>query len=280
MPELPDILFLTAGAAVGCGDDEAVYAYRFDANGWNRTIDDHPKSESGWGDSKLELSEPDDRGRRLLLIHRMSVQCKSTWMGMTYSVYRFGPASGMSESLLSGEHGFWMGNDGPEFVLKPDELIMEFLDASADVDVHNRTQIQRYTFGAAGVQRFDPVAFQPQDFAEEWLTRPWNEMQPRSAPQTKEWHAKLHSDSLFARYSEVAPCRDKPGRWLIGLDIDQIGKQKLPMPLATYFLVHELGNYRYQMEAVSDAMPTGCQGAGDPSDKHPWLTADELKALR
>ena len=81
-----------------------------------------------------------------------------------------------------------MGNDGPEFVLKPDELIMEFLDASVDVTVHNRTQIHRYSFGAETVQRLDPVAFQPQDFAEEWLTRPWTEMQSRSEPETEEWH--------------------------------------------------------------------------------------------
>ncbi len=100
-PEAPDILFATAGIGVRCGEDEAVYGYRFDANGWARVIDDHPVSDWGYGYAKLELSEPDYQGRRLLLIRRASVQCASFWMNMTYSVYRTGP-SPAAEPLLSG----------------------------------------------------------------------------------------------------------------------------------------------------------------------------------
>jgi len=50
------------------------------------------------------------------------------------------------ESLLSSEHGFWLGNDGPEFILKPDGLMIEFLDHSVDGDIHNRTHLFRYNF--------------------------------------------------------------------------------------------------------------------------------------
>ena len=32
------------------------------------------------------------------------------------------------------------------------------------------------------------MALQPQDFAEEWLTRPWSEMESRSDPATKALH--------------------------------------------------------------------------------------------
>lgn len=280
MPELSDTLFVTAGASVPCGVDEAIYAYHFDTKGWKLTLEDHPKTAWGWGDVNLELSEQDSRGRRLLLIHRRSVQCASFWMEMTYSIYSEGSPTSVPESLLSGTHGFWLGNDGPEFVLKPDELIMEFLDRSVDVDVHNRTQIHRYSFGAKGVTRLDPIAFQPQDFAQEWLAQPWSEMQSRSAPQTQDPHSKLHGDDLFADYTGVVPCSARPGRWLIALDIKQIGEKELPTPRPTYFLVHELGNYHYEMEAVSDSRPAGCRGQGDASDKHPWLSVDELKALR
>jgi len=85
MPELPDTLFVIATLRVRCGTDQAVYAYRFDSNGRTRVIDDHPKSDWGYG-ADFELSDPDSQGRRLLLINRTSTQCASTWMEMTYAI--------------------------------------------------------------------------------------------------------------------------------------------------------------------------------------------------
>ncbi len=276
MPELPDTLFVTATIGVPCGGDQAVYAYRFDSNGRARVIDDHPKSDSGYAGVNLELADPDSQGRRLLLIHRMSTQCASTWMGMTYAVYRMS-LSQPPESLLSSEHGFWLGNDGPEFALKPDELTVEFLDQSVDMGIHNRTHIFRYNF-ANGVRRIEPVAFQPQDFVEEWLTSDWSEMQSMSAAETGEWHRKL-SKLSFDHYVDVVPCASKPGRWAIGFQVTYEGEKELEEPVQAYFLVRDLGKYRYAMEAVSDEEFEGCPGEGQPSEKHPWLSVAELKAL-
>jgi hypothetical protein len=276
MPELPDTLFVIATVKVPCGGDQAVYAYRFDSNSRTRVIDDHPKSDLGFEGANLELSDPDLQGRRLLLIHRMSTQCASTWMGMTYAVYRM-DLSRPPESLLSSEHGFWLGNDGPAFVLKSDELMIEFLDRSVDMGIHNRTHIFRYSF-ANGVRRIEPVALQPQDFAEEWLTAPWSEMQSMSAPETAEWHRKLIKLS-FDRYVDVVPCVSKPGRWAIGFQVTFEGEKELEEPIQNYFLVRDLGNYRYAMEAVSDEEFEGCPGEGYPSDKHPWLSGEQLKSL-
>jgi hypothetical protein len=166
-PELPDILLITAGVGVRCGEDQAVYGYRFDANGWARIIADHPEGDWGSSAAPAELSDADSQGRRLLLLHRWSVQCASAWMGASYSVLRMASdAATPPVTLLSGEHGFWMGNedDGLIFALKPDELIIELLDSSVDGGAHNRTQIHRYSF-VDGVKRLEPFALQPQDFA-------------------------------------------------------------------------------------------------------------------
>jgi hypothetical protein len=266
---------------VRCGEDQAVYGYRFDANGWARVISDHPQSDWGSSAAPAELSDADAQGRRLLLIYRWSVQCASTWMGASYSVIRIAnDAATPPVTLLSGEHGFWMGNedDGLLFALKPNELIIELLDNSVDAGIHNRTEIHRYSF-VDGVKRLDPVAFQPQDFAEEWLTRPWSEMQSRSAAETQKWHGKLHADFVLGEYSNVVPCASKPDRWSIGLAISHAGEKELKEPLEAHFLVRELGNYRFEMEAVSDSEFEGCPGEGSPSDKHPWLSVEQLKAL-
>jgi hypothetical protein len=275
-PSLPDTLFVTAGAGVPCGVDEAVYGYHFDDRKRTAILQDRAEGYSG---TKLELSGPDAAGRHLLLVHRTSVRCAPLSLGVAFSVYRLGLLPGPAERLLSEKQGVYQSEDDLELVLKPEELMLEFLDRSVDAGVHHRTRIRRYPL-AGGVQRLDPVAFQPQDFAEEWFTRPWGEMQTRSAPETVDWHSKLHDGLVLGEYSAVVPCAQRPGRWMIALDITHIGEKEFAEPLETYFLVRELGNYRYLMEAVSDSRPAGCPGDQFASGKHPWLAPAELKALR
>jgi hypothetical protein len=49
--------------------------------------------------------------------------------------------------------------------------------------------------------------------------------------------------------------------------------------MRAHLLVRDLGNYHFEMEAVSDSEFGGCPGHGEPSDKHPWLSVEQLKAL-
>ena len=273
LTEVPDTLVVTAGVSVPCGEDAAVYLYRFDSNGRSLIASDHPGAKWGWGSAETELSAPDSQGRRLLLVHWTSVQCGSTWMGMKYTVRRLGPAK-PPELLLSGEHGFWFEEDA--FFLAPDELLVEVVDTG--IDTERRTFTLRYSF-ADGSKRVEPFALQPQDFAQEWLTRPWSEIEPLSAPATEKWHAVLHAAFILADYTNVIACASKPDRWMIGFNIRTVGEKKLGEPIDRYFLVHDLGHYHYQMEAVSEKPFEGCPGHGDPSTKHPWLSLDELKNL-
>jgi hypothetical protein len=102
-------------------------------------------------------------------------------------------------------------------------------------------------------------------------------VKPLSAPELEERHLKLH-DVSFDTYFNVAPCA-QPGLWVIGLQVTYEGEKELEEPLQTYFRVKDLGNFRYRMEAVSDSEFEGCSGEGSPSDKHPWLSVEQLKAL-
>jgi hypothetical protein len=273
LPELPDTLLVNAGVSIPCGMDEAIYLYLFDANSRTRAFADHPV---GTTLADLQISQPDAQGRRLLLTHHLSTQCWSTWMNMAYSVYRFGALPAIPEKLLSERQGFWIGDTEPLFDLTPDELLVEFLGLSTDVDVHHRTRVRRFEF-RDGVRRIDPIALQPQDFVEEWLLRPWAEMESRSLPATKPSHDQLHADFVLGEYSSVVPCLARPGRWLIDLAITDIGGKKLAAPLETYFLVRELGNYKYQMESAGDQEPEGCPGNGGISNAHPWATAAGIR---
>lgn len=280
-PELPNLLLVVAGVAVGCGEDEAFYAYRFDANGRARVIADHASTSFGYGDTEIDVSDVDSVGRRLLVVHRRSVQCASAWMQTAYSVFRISLDSTTTPvPLLSSEHDFWMGNedDGLLFALKPDELIVEFLDRSIDGGVHNRTQLHRFSF-VDGAKRIEPVALQPQDFAEEWIAQPWSEVQKMSAPQTQKWHAAFPKGMIFGEYQNIVPCSKKPDRWSVGFEITDVDGKALPKPMDLHLMVRDLGNYRYSMEAVSDSPFKECPGEGQPSQDHPWLSKEQLKAL-
>jgi hypothetical protein len=278
LPELPDALFVVAGLTMDCASDQAVYMYSFERGHWQRKIADHPGKAFGFTAATLKISEPDSEARRLLLIYYYSAQCQSTWMAMAYSAFRLDLRGG-ARQLLSDDHGFWLGNDGPEFLITPNEMMIEFLDRSVDPDVHNRTHILRYDF-EQGLKRIDPVAFQPQDFAEEWLTRPWSEMESRSAPGLEQSLEKLRGVS---EYIGVAVCT-QPGTSLIALTNAPHDSPKFE-PLTGFFLVRDLGNYRYRMESASTEMPEGCIDRNvsisqmPPSEKHPWLSPAELRSL-
>jgi hypothetical protein len=249
--ELPDMAFVTASATIPCGAEDSVYGYKFDDSGWRRVIDVH---DQGMGDAKLQLSDPDSSGQRLLLVDWYSQQCVSTWRGTRYNVFRLDWDNGVARPAFEDHTGFWMGDDEwPLFVLSPTTMTVEFSDSSVDASIHHRTKIQRYVFTPA-TQRVDPVALQPQDFAEEWLTRPWSEMESRSAPVTRSLHESFGGRDTGGDYVEMTQCSPEQPVWLAGFDIDFIGDKQLSKPRRVYLQIRDLGNYRYRMES---RRPTG-----------------------
>ena len=279
--QLPDTLIVNGWATVPCGSDDAIYLYRFDETGWTRTLENHPGGR--YTDTRIKFSEPDASGQRLMLIQAVWSQCQSFWRGMAYSVYRLRPR-GVVEPLLSETHGFYAGEE-PLFVLSPREVIVEFRDWSVASRVHDRTLIDRYSFMNDVPRRLDPVALQPQDFVEEWLTNSWSEMQTRSAPGTERWHTGLTADWLQADYIGVGQCGSS---WIIGLNILPGGAHALTVDpsaagdngKAVYFQVRESGEHHYTMEAVSQSRPEGCLDLDAASDTSPFLSEAALRQLK
>jgi hypothetical protein len=276
--EFPDMAFVTASVTVGCGAEDSVYGYKFDATGWRRVID---ARDEDMGDAELKLSEPDSSGQRLLLVNWYSQQCASNWRAITYKVFRLDWDNGVARRALEDHTGFWMG-DGkwPLFVLYPTTMTVEFSDSSVDGGVHHRTKIQRYALTVAA-HRIDPVALQPQDFAEEWLTRPWSEMESRSAPVTKALHESFGTGEVGGEYVEMTQCSPQQPVWLAGFDIDLIGEKQLQEPRRVYLQISDLGDHRYRMESASSVRPASCKAdPGNPGDKYPWLSEEEIRKLK
>ena len=168
--------------------------------------------------------------------------------------------------------------------MKSDELLLELRDRSIDSSIGNRTHVLRYNIGPAGVERIDPVALQPQDFVDEWLTRPWSEMESRSSSNQrddlKKWHNLL--DGIFdaGHFNFVQPCtgkaaetpaerpsgnpgderHDQEGNWQVSVTLEWAAGKKLSQPITRYFMVHGLGKYRFEMAAISVDPPDDCPG--------------------
>jgi hypothetical protein len=285
-PELPNSAIVTARISVPCGAEARVFVYDIRGPRWVRVLSDVPRNRFLGTAGVSELSAPDREGNRLLLIHYGTSQCASMWMGLSYSVYRINVDGDHSERLISDDSGYYAGNDrGPLFVVNPNEFVIEFDGFSVDLSILVRTHIRRYRFDA-GVTRLDPVALQPQDFLDEWLTRPWREMQSRSQGDLKGWHDNLHSDHLHGDYLAVIPCASRPNRWLIDFELDRSDERHPDEKKEVFFVVRDSGGYNYTMESVSSDRPDGCPGegikssVGSASDQNPWLSATELQNLR
>jgi hypothetical protein len=139
------------------------------------------------------------------------------------------------------------------------ELVAEALEGG-----FRRTHELHYKINSEAVERIDPVALQPQDFAHEWIIRPWEEMQSRSSDAVMKWHKFLNSVS--GDYDFVQPCIYRPGFTQVGVELSSLGDPEIPEPLAVYFLIQDKGNYSYEMSEISFEPQDDCPGESPPVD--------------
>ncbi len=129
------------------------------------------------------------------------------------------------------------------------------------------------------MSRIDPVALQPQDFVDEWLTHPWPEMESRSAGASRDklekWHNFLSGDFVAGDINIVQPCTEKPDDWKIAVSFQWVAGKQLPEQFKLYFLVHGLGKYRFEMTAISFEPSTNCPGETPPGSENPSLFQED-----
>jgi hypothetical protein len=218
----PDKVSVTVGVSQPCGSEDFAYVYDYSQGPPRRVLESHPTRDQDEEIEGVRLSQRDTKGRQLILVLRHSLQCASTWYRLSYDLFRW---SGEGKPILSGEHGIWFDASNPwQARLDPDELLMEVRDRSIDDGIGNRSHVLHFNVAGAAVERVDPVALQPQDFVDEWLTRPWSEMQTRSADsdrgKLRRWHESL--GIRFAEFSLVQECLQH-GQWQIGIDVSWLG---------------------------------------------------------
>jgi hypothetical protein len=139
---------------------------------------------------------------------------------------------------------------------------MEVRDRSIDGGIHNRAHVLHFKATGSTAERVDPVALQPQDFADEWLTRPWAEMESRSAEsgrdKLKKWHEFLAGDFVAGEFHFVQQCREQADQWQVAIDLGWIKGKELT--------------------GISFDRQEGCPGESQPNSDSPTLfPANEKK---
>jgi hypothetical protein len=270
--EYPRGLAVTARVGVPCGHDDTLYVYDYSQGTPRRVLEFDGKRERDemiWG---VEVSKAGPDGSRLIASLRYAATCASIWNGMAYDVFRLTAEPERAVPVLSGDQGFWLDQDDPVVRLRSDEFLLELI--YANIALAPRAHVLRYRVGSEGAERIDPVALQPQDFVDEWLTRPWEEMASRSDPSNpklKKWHGLMQPGYVHGEMKLVQPCAEPPQHWQIAVDVSQIGDRESPDPLSMYFLVRQFEEHRYEVVDVSYQRQAGCPGETPPNTLTPSL---------
>lgn len=256
-PEDPNKLVVIVGVGVRCGSNDAVYIYDYSpANTGNPAA--RRVLEALSTRAHDEIAELVQFAPPLVLTLRKSVQCGgSLWSVLSYDLFRL---ADVPEHLLGGEQGMDRADDDPyRLRLTRDDLLLEVIDRTIGDGI--RTHVLHFSPASPLWKRVDPVALQPQDFVDEWLTRPWSEMASRSA-DLEPWHNRLAGEATDGTLTLVQQCQEKPGDWQIGVKLAKV---------SAYFLVHQTAPSSFKMTGVSLQRQPGCPGSGQPSNAHPSL---------
>jgi hypothetical protein len=273
-----DKLTVIVGVEIPCGADEVAYLYDYSQGRLLRVLESHGTRGHDESIYNVHLSKPDAFGNQLFLTSRTAVQCGSSWNELSYDLFRLSGVSAVP--ILSGQHEIWFGTAHPYQVrLDPGDLLMEIRAHSIDDGIHNRAHVLHFKIDGSTVERIDPVALQPQDFVDEWITRPWSEMESRSAAEgngkMQKWHGFIADEFVFGEFRFVQACQEKAGQWQIGVDMHVIKGKELPEDLSLYFLVQQSDGYRFKMAGISFQRQEGCPGESQPSIEGPTLFSSD-----
>lgn len=268
--EAPDLLFATVGVGLPCGRYDVVYAYDYSNGAPHRVLESHGDKTS---ESVFEVlgSGRDANGSRLILTLRYAVQCASNWNSLSYGLFRL-PANADTAAAVLGGAQWFFGYDY-RVHLDPKDLLLEVDGSMLDTGILIRKHVLHFDASSTEPRRIDPVALLPQDFVDEWVTKPWTEMESRSDDLQK-WHDFLAGgpdEFVSGTFDFVQPCQDKPGQWQIGVSFENLKGKELPEALPVYFLVQQSEQYKFRMTGISFDRQDGCPGETPLKDERPSL---------
>lgn len=264
-----DKVILKTSVSLPCIALDYVVIYDYGSGLRQRVLEDRPLPHRPERLVDVRISRhsgvPSAQGNQVLVILREGAQCGSSWNVLDFQVATLAPGATRAITVLSGQHETWFDGDLYKIRLEPDDLLLQMRASSMDVSLHNRAHVLHYHWTNGVFARVDPVALRPQDFVDEWLTRPWSEMASRTVdPITMgPWHQRithlLEPTEISGHFYVVQPC-PVSGLWQIGIVI----KKKYIEIGTAWFLVQSRPGYHFLMKSVGLERQPGCPGEASP----------------
>jgi hypothetical protein len=274
LQQLEDGRYLLVTTAVGmrCGTDESAYVYAWKGGRWSLLLqseqDDYSKGVYApqqflavrVSPGNVAWNEP--APPPLVLTLGFSPWCSSNWHGLLTRLWRATPATPTPRPLIDTTDNLYMGDyEIAEGSVTSHDALIEFVGSSIDEGVLMRSVVRHYEIGPGDrVRRIAPVALEPNDFVDEWLTGAWKDVAgwtDRSAASgpLRRWHQRLHKEFLFGDF-DGAPlrCRADRSLWQTGF-FETDGAHDGP---THYYLVRWEAPYRFTMVGISDRRRRGC----------------------
>lgn len=267
-----ELIAATTDISVHCGSDSSLYLFRREGARWRLVLADEANDYEQVNGARerfdFRVSPPDAQGGFFVVSADVNPWCTSSWQMMRYRVFRVGDEAYSPRVVLKGDDSIYLGTEMEGFRLDAtaNTFTLRF-DSSQSLDPGRliRPHVLKFKVEGESAERVAPVAFEPEDFADEWAQMKWDEAERWSDPsrleELKRWHATLNPDGKGFSGSEilfVQPCGKAASEWQVGVEVYS-DEDSAQLPPKVFFTVaRERGEFR--MRGVSDAQPPGCSG--------------------
>lgn len=198
----------------------------------------------------------------LVLTLGYSPWCSSNWHSLSARLWRASVSTPTPPALMDRDDELYMGDDSIASArLSEKDLLIEFRGRSIDGGTLIRSHVEHYRIGQGDkLERIAPVALNPNDFVEEWLTSDWPEAEHWIDVRTdNSWLARRHiALKGFGDFDGPAKrCRSDPTLWQASFAVDK-GKAASDFGPSNYFIIRWSAPYRFTLVRIEDHPVPGC----------------------
>ena len=261
-------MLVVTDVGVRCGFDQSAYIYKRGADRkWKLLLqseqDNYGEREYGpqnflsIGVSPANVAWNDPALPPLVVTLGFSPWCSSNWNSLSIHLWRASESTPTPNALIDKKETLYTGDDSIASArLLQNDLLIEFRGQSIDGATLIRSHVEHYLIGEGDkLERVAPVALNPNDFVEEWLTSDWSESGQWVDPRgNKAALAKLHmtlAKGLGEFDGPPTRCRSDQTLWQVSFagNEDPKGYQLAP---STHFLVRWMAPYRFSLMQIQE----------------------------